>query len=115
MARHAVCRVEDVPVGEKKPFKIEGTKILIHHLDDGLYATQGGCTHVWVPLAHGQSDNGCITCPAHRARFDVKTGRVIQWANWPPGIGAIEGLRPPKPLATYPVVVEDGTVFVELG
>jgi len=29
-------------------------------------------------------DDCKIQCPLHRARFDIRTGEVIDWANFPP-------------------------------
>jgi nitrite reductase/ring-hydroxylating ferredoxin subunit len=47
-------------------------------------------------------DGGIIECPQHNGRFDHRTGKAIG----APMIGDIE---------TYPVRVEDGTVYLQLG
>ena len=93
-----------------------GTSVVVYHLEDGFYATQASCTHVFAPLAKGKIVDGCkIQCPFHRARFDIRTGKVIDWANWPPGIvNVLNVVRGEKPLQTYPAQISNGQVQVEL-
>jgi 3-phenylpropionate/trans-cinnamate dioxygenase ferredoxin subunit len=113
MKQHTVCRVEDVRKGEMKAFTVAGTKIVLYHLKDGFYATQAQCTHVFGPLARGTILDGCrVQCPFHHARFDIRTGEVIDWANFPPGIQLLNIVRGEKALKTYKVSVRDGEVRV---
>ena len=53
-------------------------------------------------------------CPLHRARFDIRTGKVCEWANFPPGIQLLNVVRSEKALKTYKVSVKDGEVRVHL-
>ena len=102
-------------VGEMKRFNVDGTHVLLVHLEDGLYATQGKCPHMLLPLEKGEIKDGCkIQCKFHRACFDIKTGKALEWANFPPGIQALNFIRGEKDLVTYPIKVEDGRVYVEL-
>lgn len=90
--------------------------MLVYHLADGFYATQATCPHVFAPLARGKILDGCkIQCPLHRARFDIRTGQVIDWANWPPGlVNLLNALRGPQALRTYPVRVAGNHIQVEI-
>jgi 3-phenylpropionate/trans-cinnamate dioxygenase ferredoxin subunit len=98
-----------------KAFTVAGEKIIVYHLKDGFYATQSNCTHVFAPLAKGKIVDGCkVQCPFHRARFDIRTGEVIDWANFPPGIQLLNALRGEKALKTYKVSVRDGEVHVRI-
>jgi 3-phenylpropionate/trans-cinnamate dioxygenase ferredoxin subunit len=66
-------------------------------------------------LSRGKIVDGCkIQCPLHRARFDIRTGEVIDWANFPPGIQLLNVVRSEKALKTYPVSVKSGAVRVKL-
>ncbi len=114
MPQHTVCRVDDLPVGQHRPFAVGGTKLIVYHLEDGFFATQANCTHIFAPLAKGKLVDGCkIQCPFHRARFDVRTGKVIDWANWPPGlVDVLNAVRGEKDLQTYPVHITDGQLSV---
>ncbi len=44
----------------------------------------------------------------------MRTGEVVRWANFPPGIQLLNAVRGEKALETYPVSEEDGEPFVEL-
>lgn len=116
MTQHAVCRTQDLAVGQHRSFELAGTKLVLYRLDDGFYATQASCTHLFAPLAKGKLVDGClIQCPFHRARFDVRTGEVVDWANWPPGIvNVLNAVRGEKDLATYTVSVQGDQVLVDL-
>jgi MocE subfamily Rieske [2Fe-2S] domain protein len=70
--------------------------------DDKLYATDGLCTHEQVHLADGLVMGTIIECPKHNGRFDFTTG-------------AAKGAPVCVALATYPVKVEGGQVFLRLG
>ncbi len=115
MTIHTVCRTDDIAVGAMKGFTVAGQKLVVYHLQDGFFATQGSCTHVFAPLAKGKIIDGCkVQCPFHRARFDIRSGEVIDWANFPPGIQVLNVVRGEKALKTYPVTVAGNEVRVEI-
>jgi 3-phenylpropionate/trans-cinnamate dioxygenase ferredoxin subunit len=96
-----------------KALTVAGEKLVLFHLDDGFYATQGSCTHVFAPLAKGKIVDGCkVQCPFHRARFDIRTGAVIDWASFPPGIQLLNVVRGEKALKTYKVSIDGANVQV---
>ncbi len=70
--------------------------------DDEYYATDGLCTHEKVHLADGLVMGNIIECPKHNGRFDYRTGDAK-------GAPVCVNLR------TYPVRVEDGAVFIDIG
>ncbi len=115
MAFQSVCSEEEIPLNSKKAVRINGEKILIFHLEDGFFATQNQCTHLFMPLGKGKIlDGNKIQCPFHRARFDIRTGEVIDWANFPPGIQLLNVIRGKKALKTYKVNVDAGQVTVDI-
>ncbi len=115
MAFHPVCKQDDIPVGSSMAFSVEGKTVLVFHLQDGYFATQSNCTHLFLPLKKGKILDGChLQCPFHRAEFDIRTGEVVKWANFPPGIQLVNTVRREKALETYAVKVMDGQVQVEL-
>jgi 3-phenylpropionate/trans-cinnamate dioxygenase ferredoxin subunit len=88
---------------------------VLYRLEEGFHATQASCTHLFAPLAKGKIVDDCkVQCPLHRARFDIKTGEVIDWANFPPGIGLLNVVRSEKALKTYPVSVKGQQVRVKI-
>ncbi|MBX3703957.1 MAG: Rieske 2Fe-2S domain-containing protein [Steroidobacteraceae bacterium] len=113
MAQHAVGLAADLPVGSMKAFRAGQERVVVYHLKGGFYATQAQCTHTFGPLARGEIVDGCqVRCPLHRARFDIATGQVVEWANFPPGIQLLDALRGERALRTYPVKVKDGKIMV---
>lgn len=116
MTLHTVCRASDIKRGQMKAFTVEGQKIVVYNLVDGFFATQATCTHVFAPLARGKIIEGrMVQCPFHRARFDIRTGKVVDWASFPPGIQVLNVVRSEKALKTYKVTVKEGEVCVRLG
>ncbi len=115
MARHRVASASEIGVGERKACKAGGASILVFHLEDGFFATQASCTHVFAPLGRGKLVDGHkLQCPFHRAQFDIRTGEVVRWAHFPPGVQLLNAVRGEKALKTYPVREEAGEVFVEI-
>ena len=115
MAQTELGSEKDIPVGKMKTYKVGADSILVFHLKDGFYATQNLCTHTLGPLKFGKILDDCkIQCPLHHARFDIKSGAVIDWANFPPGIQLLNVVRKQKALKTYPVDVKARKLFVSV-
>lgn len=115
MAFQRVCPVDSLVVWTMAHFDVEGEAVLVYHLEDGFYATQRRCSHTFAALEKGRIvDGDKIRCWLHRAVFDIRDGRVVRWANWPPGVQAVNLVRGERDLATYPTKVEDGHVYVDI-
>jgi 3-phenylpropionate/trans-cinnamate dioxygenase ferredoxin component len=115
MPIHSVCRSDELAIGQMKVFAVGGHKLVLYHLTDGFFATQASCTHVFAPLARGKIiADSTVQCPFHRARFDIRTGQVTDWANFPPGIQLLNVVRREKALQTFEVNVTDGNVQVNI-
>lgn len=114
MTWNTVCKADELAVGHMAVHQAGSARVLLHRLSDGYFATQTNCTHTFAPLSRGKIVDGCVLqCPLHRARFDIKTGQVVQWANFPPGIQLLNAVRGEKPLKTYAVRVKQGVVQVQ--
>jgi 3-phenylpropionate/trans-cinnamate dioxygenase ferredoxin subunit len=96
-----VARSGDVPEGTMHMVQVDGTDILLVHLDGRIRAMQGICSHEYFELDKGFITRDSLTCALHLSRFDMETG---------------EALDPPAelPLVMWPVSIEDDTVVVEL-
>ena len=115
MAHHPICAESDIPVGHMKSFTVKGKDLLVYHLKDGFYATQARCTHAFWPLEKGKlMDGNKIRCSFHHACFDVQTGEVVQWANFPPGVQLLNLIRKEKALKTYKVSAKNGKLFIDI-
>jgi nitrite reductase/ring-hydroxylating ferredoxin subunit len=115
MTLHTACRSEEVGIGQMKAFTVAGQKVVLYHLTDGFFATQSSCSHIFAPLVRGKLlEDRNVQCPFHRARFDIRTGKVVDWANFPPGIQVLNVVRAERALRTYKVSVEDGNVKIDI-
>ena len=115
MPVHRLCRSDELGIGLMKAFTAGSEKITLYHLSDGFFATQASCTHLFAPLARGKIIEDCtVQCPFHRARFDIRTGKVVDWANFPPGIQLLNAVRGEKALRTFQVSVDGGDVQVNV-
>jgi 3-phenylpropionate/trans-cinnamate dioxygenase ferredoxin subunit len=47
---------------------------MLVRVGDEVFALGDVCPHAGVGLHYGYVQNGCIECPAHMARFDLRTG-----------------------------------------
>ena len=115
MSMHSVCRSDDLGIGQMKAFAVGSQRIVLFHLTNGFFATQANCRHMFAPLVRGKIITDCnVQCPFHRARFDIRTGQVVEWANFPPGIQLLNVVRGQKVLRTFEVIVEGGDVQVDV-
>ena len=114
-----VCRVDDIPLGQARQFKVEGKDVALARVAAGdCYAISGRCTHLGAALGKGELDGTTLTCPWHGSQFDVTSGHLIRWVQepWWMRIGA--GLVPNflrRNVQSYEVLVEDGQVLVKVG
>lgn len=72
-----VLNKADLPAGSGKAVEIDGKLIAVFNVDGAIHAIDNTCTHRGGPLAEGEVSGHEVTCPWHRAKFDVRTGEVI--------------------------------------
>jgi 3-phenylpropionate/trans-cinnamate dioxygenase ferredoxin subunit len=73
-----VASVSDVAEGQVHAVRVGDKEIALYHLPGGDYrATSNVCTHEYALLSDGWLEDGCIECPLHAARFDIRTGKAL--------------------------------------
>ena len=73
-----VASASDVGEGQVHAVRVDGREIALYHLPGGeFHATDNICSHEYAQLSDGWLEDGCIECPLHAARFDVRTGRAL--------------------------------------
>lgn len=90
-----------LPPGTMAGVELEGTEVLLSNLGGEVYAVEGVCTHEYFPLSQGFLVEERVVCQLHLSQFDLRTGEVQN----PPAT---------RPLKTYNVKIEEGTIFVEI-
>ena len=91
----------DLAEGEVLGVEVAGHSIALYAADAGIFATDNICTHAYACLSDGWLDGEVIECPLHAARFDIRTGKVLD----PP---ATEDLK------TYEVRVVDNEIQIRI-
>jgi 3-phenylpropionate/trans-cinnamate dioxygenase ferredoxin subunit len=97
------CKADDLNKDDVIRFDHDDRTFAIYRSSEGeLFATDGYCTHAQAHLADGFMEDEIIECPVHGGRFNYKTGEAL---------GAPVCIN----LKTYPVKLESGKVFINLG
>ena len=94
-----VGRLEDIPLLEGRSTNIDGRRIAIFRLLNGLAAIDAHCPHAAGPLADGIVADSCVTCPLHGRRFDLATGLA---------------LNGPESVEVHEVREQEGEIWVRL-
>jgi nitrite reductase/ring-hydroxylating ferredoxin subunit len=111
--------IEVGPASELSPRTVRGAgRYAVGNTGNELFAVSRRCRHLFADLAGGRIDkNGCLVCPWHGSRYDVRTGRMIRGPQGffakIPGLGpAYKALTRVLPLRRGRIVERDGIVYV---
>jgi 3-phenylpropionate/trans-cinnamate dioxygenase ferredoxin subunit len=99
----AVCPLAELPPGAKRIVEWEDLEIGVFNCAGEILAIEDRCSHDNGTLAEGELDEGACTveCPRHGSLFDLRTG-------------APRSLPAYVPVDTFPVLVEDDIVKLEV-
>ena len=79
------------------------------------FAVSNRCRHLFASLGKGQvTEDGCLECPWHGARYDVGTGKMVRGPQgaFKPLAGVVKATTGAIPLKTFPVEVRDGAIWL---
>ena len=98
-----VAPLDEFPPGSVKIVTAGSIAVGVYNLDGELFALEDRCSHDDGPLCEGEFDaeEGFAVCPRHGSRIDIRTGAALT-------------LPAVFPVDTFPVVVEDGIVKVDV-
>jgi 3-phenylpropionate/trans-cinnamate dioxygenase ferredoxin subunit len=108
MAFVEVGKVDDIPPGQMKLFKVQGKEVLVVNYEGKLYGIGGRCSHMNGELAKGKLEGKLVTCPRHGSVFDVTTGECVTG----PKIVFLKFRA--KAVPTYEVKVEAGSIQISV-
>jgi nitrite reductase/ring-hydroxylating ferredoxin subunit len=103
-----LANTSDLAPGTMKEVKAETNRLLLANVDGNFYAISQKCPHLGGNLCKGTLSGSIVTCPWHKAGFDVKTGQAIDPAK------VLFLTMKTKNVASYPIKVENGQVLVGL-
>jgi 3-phenylpropionate/trans-cinnamate dioxygenase ferredoxin subunit len=98
-----VCAEDELPPGALRTVEWEDIEIMVVNCGGELLAMEDRCSHDNGQLAEGEIDQGRCTveCPRHGSLFDLRSGKPLTLPAY-------------VPVETFPVVVSDGIVRVEV-
>ena len=101
MRRVKVAAAGDVAAGQGTVVEAAGKALALFNVDGTYYAIDNTCPHRGGPLGEGDLDGSVVTCPWHAWRWDVRSGANLN--------------NPAVRVACFPVIIEQDTVYVEVG
>ncbi|MDP4603490.1 MAG: non-heme iron oxygenase ferredoxin subunit [Solirubrobacteraceae bacterium] len=98
-----VCPLDEFEAGSCRIVEWDGDQIGVFNCDGEILAMEDRCSHDGAPLAEGVLDpESCtIECPRHGAIFDLRSGIPTTLPAY-------------IPVDTFPVVIEDGLIKIEV-
>jgi 3-phenylpropionate/trans-cinnamate dioxygenase ferredoxin component len=72
-----VASASELGDDEAKTVNVAGNAVALYRIDDEFFATESMCTHGKALLSDGFVEDGCIECPLHQGRFDIRTGKAL--------------------------------------
>ena len=100
MRWHAVADAGELQPAQMKRVEVAGRKLLLCRAEDAHYCVDELCSHEDYSLWFGCIKGRSIKCSLHGSYFDLASGAPL---NEPADCA----------LATYPVKIEDGRVWVQ--
>jgi nitrite reductase/ring-hydroxylating ferredoxin subunit len=98
----------EVPAGRMKMFKVGEKECLVANVNGNYYAMGNRCTHGNADLSQGSLEGNIVTCPKHKSKFDVTTGKVVSG----PKMLLIHPKITDEP--SYEVKVEGNTILLKI-
>jgi 3-phenylpropionate/trans-cinnamate dioxygenase ferredoxin component len=98
-----VAPEDEFPPGSVKIVRAGSVAVGVYNLNGKYCAIEDRCSHDDGPLAEGEFEleEEVVICPRHGSRFDICSGRPLTLPAY-------------EPVETYPVVVEDDWVKVDV-
>ncbi|GAC1387468.1 MAG: non-heme iron oxygenase ferredoxin subunit [Marmoricola sp.] len=98
-----VCPLSELLPGQVRLVEWEDLEIGVFNCGGEILAIEDRCSHDDGPLVEGEVDlGGCtVECPRHGSRFDLRTGNP-------------QTLPAYAPVDTFPVIIEDDTIKLEV-
>ena len=95
-----ITALNQIPESDILKVKVEETSLILNRQGTNVTCYRNACTHLEYPIDMGKVSDGIITCPFHKFRYKLDTGKC---------------LNAPDSLESYPVKIEGDRVFVEIG
>ena len=95
-----VAALSEVADGKPRAVRVEGHSIALFQHEGAVYATDNQCPHMGYPLVRGRVRKGVLSCDWHGWSYDMEGGGCFT--------GGCDDL------ATFPVEVRNGDIYVDV-
>ena len=95
-----VAALSDVADGKPRAVRVEEHSIALFQHEGAIYATDNQCPHMGYPLVRGRVRKGVLSCDWHGWSYDMEGGGCFT--------GGCDDL------ATFPVEVRNGDVYIDV-
>ena len=98
-----ICPLSELPPGSRRLVEWEDLEIGVFNCAGELFAIEDRCSHDQGVLLEGELDEDrcSVECPRHGSWFDLRTGRALNLPAY-------------APVDTFPVLVEDDVIRIEV-
>lgn len=96
--RIAIATVGELAPGQMKTVEVGGRRLLLANAAGELYLVDEMCSHEDYSLALGCIKDRRIKCSLHGSWFDLRSGEPLEEPAC-------------EPISTYPLAIEDDTVY----
>jgi nitrite reductase/ring-hydroxylating ferredoxin subunit len=103
----SVCKISELTEGELFRFDVQEKPLLVVAFGGSYFVTDSICTHEEADLSLGMFSGGVVTCPLHRAKFQMEDGAVVSGPDGGPS-DSINSLK------VYKTKVENGELYADL-
>ena len=121
MSQTEVAKSAQIREGEVHVASASGRSIALTRVQGTVQAFENKCPHLGLALSRGKIEGTSTTCPWHGSRYDMCTGKNLDWVNsfigipmpsWTHSMIALG--KQPAPIHTFKASEKDGAVFVDL-
>lgn len=121
MSQIEVAKSAQVVEGGVHVASASGRSIALTRVQGAVQAFENKCPHLGLALSRGKIEGGAITCPWHGSKFDICSGKNLDWVNSFVGIpmpdwthGMIALGKKPAGIKIFKASENNGAVLVDL-
>jgi len=101
MAWTRIADINQLQDDEVMPITHGEAQLALFRSAGEFHLTDNICTHQYALLSDGYVEDGCVECPLHQARFDLRSGAALC-------------APATQPIRVYPLRVEGSDVLADL-
>lgn len=100
MAWTQIATTDQIGEDEALAISLGELRLALFHSAGAFHVTDNVCTHQYALLSEGYVEDGCVECPLHQARFDLRSGQALC-------------APASRPIRVYPVRIDGANVLVD--